>query len=294
LRLFALLAFYDERPEDLALYLQSIKTAGVDHLVAVDGRYALFPGDEASSHHSQHMMLTGGCRELAIGLTLHVPTVPWAGNEPEKRTALFRLAWTVSEPADWWFVLDTDELVRDAPDALTQRLEASRHDVAEVTVCDTLALAANKPNWPTHFKQRRVFRAQPIHLTHSHATYYSSDGRVLGLDPSDEPCMDLTDVTVWHAPQRRSSERQQAKAGYYAARDGSGVECGTCRCGAPAVEKIERDWRLTPAGPVADIVECCGACALRTRRRNEKRMARLGIDPATVAHRYGKAPGPVV
>lgn len=291
MRLLALLNFYDERVEDLARYVQSVKAAGADEIVAVDGRYALYPAAAAASSVKQLEMLRFACRQLDVRLTLHVPAGPWEGNEPQKRNTLFELALTRSVPdVDWWLVLDTDEVLRQPPPDLKDRLTASQFDVAELRVCDTVALRANRPNWPAYFTQRRLFRAQPLHLTNSHAEYFTADGRHIGLDPLGDPCLDLTDVTVSHEPQRRQQARQVAKADYYRAREASGVECGVCPCGQPAIERLERNWRVTDTGPVAELVEMCGACAARTRRRNEKRMARLGINPDTVAHRYGKAP----
>lgn len=291
MRILALLNFYDERPEDLILYVASLSQIGVDQLVAVDGAYALYPDGNASSPPDQRAVLHGACIEAGIDLTLHVPSRPWAGNEPEKRNQLFRLALSVAEERkDWFWVIDTDELLQGVPDDLRARLEGTEHDCAEVTMCDTVALKADRANWPAYFRQRRLFRAQPLHLERAHFAYFTDDGRCLGLDANSEPALALHDVTVWHAPQRRGQARQVARAGYYRARESIGAECGMCGCGAKAVEKLEKGWRMTEIGPVAEIVEMCGACAQRTRRRNEKRMRRLGIDPATVAHRYGKAP----
>lgn len=293
IRLVALLSFYDERPEDLVLYVASLQKAGIEHLVAVDGAYALYPDAKGASPPQQRAVLETACVESGIDLTIHVPSGPWQHNEPGKRNALFALAAAVTGPGDWFFVLDTDELLQDIPEDFRHRLEGSEYDTALVTICDTQALAANRPSWPAYFRQRRLFRAQQIFLTHSHATYYSLDGRVLGLDPPEnDATLDLADLTVWHAPQRRGQARQTAKAAYYKARERSGAELGSCACGAPATEKIETGWRWSNGGPVADIRELCGRCARRAKRRNHRDLERMGVRPdsVVVAHRYGKAP----
>jgi hypothetical protein len=294
MRLLGLLSFYDERPEDLVLYVASLTKAGVDHLVAVDGAYALYPDGKGSSEPNQRAALVMACDQAGIGLTLHTPTGAWAGNEAEKRGTLFALAWAAAEDGDWFFVLDTDELVRDVPADLKARLAGAEHDAAEVTVCDTVAMEANKPNWPTHFRQRRLFRAQPIHLKTSHAGYFRADGSWLGLDPLDEPCLKLgADLTVWHVPQRRRADRQKAKAAYYGRRDRDGMECGPChRCGGQAVERTESNWRWSEGGPIADIVELCGGCIGAVRKESRRQLRDMGVKPDSVrvAHRYGKAP----
>lgn len=295
MRILALLSFYDERPQDLIRYVASLRQATVDHLVAVDGAYALFPDARPVSPPEQRGALMAACVEAGIGLTLHTQPATWAGNEPHKRGFLFGLAHETSEPGDWFWVLDTDELVREVPPDFRDRLEDTEHDVAEVTLCDVEALQANKPNWPARFTQRRLFRAQPIRLRSSHFEYFRADGSLLGLDPQEgAPCLDCTDVTVWHAHVSRDPARSDARHRYYIARDTQGVELGSCACGALATEKPETNWRWSPEmGPVADIAECCASCARQARWRNRRDLGRMGVDPESVrvAHRYGRPTG---
>jgi hypothetical protein len=291
-RLTALLAFYDEQPKDLILYVASLTQAHVDNLIAIDGAYQLYPHTTHHSPPTQHATLAAACQQARIPLHLHIPEHAWQGNEPEKRTALFQLAHQQSDPDDWWIVLDTDELIQTAPTDMRDRLQRTDHATAEVTVCDTLALQANQPNWPAYFKQRRLYRAQPIHLGHSHADYHAADGTHLGLDPLTTPTLSLHDLTIWHAPQRRNQTRQQAKADYYQTREQTGNELGPCTCRAQATVKLETNWRWTTAGPIADIVELCESCARQARWRNRRDLNHMGIQPDSIqpAHRYGQAP----
>ncbi len=97
MRLIGILSWYDERPDWLAATVASLAKAQVSHLVAVDGRYALYPDSRPSSPGVQHDAIVETCRGAGMGLTMHIPTEPWAGNEVAKRTFCFELAETVEE-----------------------------------------------------------------------------------------------------------------------------------------------------------------------------------------------------
>jgi hypothetical protein len=125
-RLIAVLSWFDEPLPLLASCLEGMARGGVDHLVAVDGAYQLFPGGEARSHIDQHAVLTAGTKQYGIGLTLVVPSAVWAGNEVEKRQYAFRQALAASEPGDWFWSLDADEIITAVPDDLKDRLAAPR------------------------------------------------------------------------------------------------------------------------------------------------------------------------
>src|SRR4051812_41476600 len=124
MQIIGLLSFFDESCETLAKYVDGLKLVGVDHLVAADGRYAAYPSDQDVSPADQRGVLDAACRHYNIGLTMHVPSVPWEGGEVQKRTSLFKLALAVSEPEDWWAVLDADMVVTERPDDLRRQLSA--------------------------------------------------------------------------------------------------------------------------------------------------------------------------
>jgi hypothetical protein len=145
-RLHALLSFYDEPVELLVASIASLKLAGVDHLVALDGAYALYPDAKARSDANQHAVIVMTCRELDIACTLHAPSEPWAGNEPGKRTALFALGWALADDGDWFMVHDADTFIVKAPDDLKTRLATSDCEAATVQVLDTVAERANIPD----------------------------------------------------------------------------------------------------------------------------------------------------
>src|SRR5262245_27680513 len=132
MRLIGILNWYDEKPAALTACVASMVKAGIDHLVAVDGSYALYPNPEPSSDPVQHDVILGICRGAGIGCTLHVPTEPYPGNEVEKRTLGFQLAEEVSDENDWYFLMDADQIILDAT-GLKEALEETELDVA--TVC---------------------------------------------------------------------------------------------------------------------------------------------------------------
>jgi hypothetical protein len=303
-RLHGLLSFYDEPPASLTACIKGLSDAGVSELVAVDGAYGLYPDGRPASHPNQHAAIVLACRELGMGCTLHVPRKVWAGNEIEKRTFLFRLAYAAAEPGDWFWVMDADQVVQNAPDDLLERLQATEHPAAAVEFLDTVALRANQANWPPRFECRDLFRADDIRVETNHCTYVAGDGRLLWGGNGDvkreyagaplEPCLDLTrDVLVEHRPDRRPPERQHGKLVYYNRRDEERAERGHCgQCGQQAERLVATKWRMTRLGPVAKWVEACEPCAERLEAVGRRQLLQLGVDPDTVKveNRNGHAP----
>lgn len=295
MKILGLLCFYDEPPEQIASCLVGLQRAGVEHVVAVDGAYALYPDGKATSHPGQHAALDLGCLQLGLSLTLHVPRTTWVGNEVEKRTFMFQLAWGMAEDGDWFFVMDADQEVMQVPLDFNERLRTSKYDVAEVNFLDTVALKANQVDWPPHFTVRNLFKAQSIHLEINHINYITDDGRYLWGDVAHdlETCLDMTDLLVEHRPDRRPPARQHAKLAYYAQRDEARVERGKCqKCDEPAASIVAIRWRMSKIGPVADWMEACEKHAKEMDKLGQRRLRQLGFDPAKVRieNRNGAAP----
>lgn len=294
MRLIGLLSWFDEPASSLVACLKGLAAAGVDHVVAVDGRYALYPADHDQSHPNEYAAILLACRELGMGCTIHQPPGPFEGGEVEKRTLLFQLGWTVAKPGDWFWVQDADQWTVAAPADLKDRLAATGHDAAEVDMLDVEAARANLPSWPSHFAMRSLFRAQSIRVETNHVNYVTDDGRHLwGRDGDGRVvnALDLTDcVHVEHHPGERGRERLAAKLVYYSARDEAGVERGWCEaCGSPATSLEPTRWRATSIGPVADWMECCDDCRPKVAVVNAAELRKLGIDPGSV--RFGSQPG---
>ncbi len=297
MRLHGLLSFYDEPESSLLACIDALAKAGVDHVLAVDGAYELYPDAKAASSPNQHAAIVLACRELGVACTLHVPSAPWAGNEPGKRTAMFTLAWALADDGDWFWVQDADMVTVKAPEDLKARLEGSDCQVAKVEILDKVAERINVPNMPPTFEMCSLFRAQPITVGPHHAQYRAADGQHLWVgngEDSPVPTLDLSStVRVEHRPDRRPPERLQGKMTYYTERDQSRVERGDCsKCGEPAVRLVTVRWRWTHIGPVGDWVEACEPCAQRLEKVSRRQLLQLGIDPDSVKaeNRNGQAP----
>lgn len=267
-------------------------------VVAVDGRYELFPADTAISPIDQHAAIVACCRELGVGLTLHVPDRVWPG-EVEKRTFHFALAYAVSEPGDWFWIMDADEVISRAPADLKDRLSATALDCADMEAVDVMAQKINDPRVPVTFNVRHLFRAQPIRVSTNHITYVTPDGRLLwGYEGGDQPfeeALDLSPVLqLEHRPGSRTQERNLAKYQYYALRNEAKIERGDCAvCGAPADELVPTRWRMTDTGPVGDWMEACDSCASKAEVINRLTLEQIGVDPDRVIgveNRMGCAP----
>ena len=301
MKLHGLVSFYDEPVDSIARCLTGLARAGVDHVIALDGAYALYPGGKPASATAQHAAFAIGCRHLGMAHTLHVPNETWAGNEVQKRTALFSLAWSLAEPGDWFLVMDVDQIVTDVPDDLRDQLAATPLDVAETQFVDMVAKRVNRPDWPAEFTVRNLFRAQPIHLETSHLTYVTDDGRYLWGDASKslEPSLDLTSLVIEHHPDRRPDARQLDKLQYYATRDELGVERGVCEwCDERAATLVPVGWRFNDqlGVPVAGWKEACPEHAKEADAIGRFELEQLGIDPDTVKaeNRNGQPPMPAL
>ena len=85
MRLVAILNFYEESSQWLAALVASLQKANVDHIVAVDGAYALFPDamTRPRSGPEQPQAIIECAHTLGIGCTIHRTRSAWGGNEVE-------------------------------------------------------------------------------------------------------------------------------------------------------------------------------------------------------------------
>jgi hypothetical protein len=229
MRLIVLLSWYDEHPSWLENAILSLKPLDVDHIVALDGAYALYPDGKAESSQEEYEAIRQAGHEIGAVVDTYTPPNVWHGNEIEKRNYLFRLGWEhvlaggEVETIPWFMVFDADEAVKRAPDNVKDRLGASPFDVGAVTL--------NEPGHPmgtvTFATFPMFFRAQPIEVRGAHFRYFAQDGRQLWGDAIRdqlEPRADLTDVVIEHRKLFRATDRKKAATTYYENRDASGVE----------------------------------------------------------------------
>lgn len=287
--LFGLICFYDEPVETLVNCVVGLARAGVDHVVAVDGAYALYPDAQPASHPDQHAAIHVTARAMGMRLTVHTPDDPWEGNEVEKRTFMHRLAWAMSEPGDWHLVMDADQVVIRQPEDFRERLANTKEDVGQTTFTER----------GTEFMVRNIFRGDKlVRLRRNHYTYVTEDGKFLWASEKKplEPCADFKDVLVDHRVEVRPRDRVEKRLLYYQQRDLKAIElfeCELCDHGQ-AVVRLPHNWRrvVLYEQPVAEWVEVCSACATRVERENKMTLKRLGMNPkeVVVRHQPGKLP----
>ncbi|WP_432169060.1 hypothetical protein [Streptomyces sp. 1222.5] len=222
MRIIGLLSWYEEPASWLAECVAGMARL-CDHVVAVDGAYALFPGAtrKPASGAEQADTIARTAAGAGIGCTIHVPRTPWWGGEVEKRSFMFDLAMTLAEPGvDWLVRIDADEVVTAAPPDARELLAATEHDVAEVTMWERNADDGQDSQFPI----RVGFRALPglrIQQAHYVVTVPGEGGgtRVLVGNETvhrQELALPLWDVRLEHRTRQRPPMRRAAKHEYYA------------------------------------------------------------------------------
>jgi hypothetical protein len=217
-----LLSWYDEKPEHLARMIDSCDGL-VDQVVAVDGAYKLFPGATSRSSDDEMHAVRRACQRIGAFLFMVRPDDVWE-SEVAKRAYMFRIGARLSTPEDWLLSMDADMAFDSihTHEGIRERLSITPCDVADVN------LAERGENYRT----RLFFRALPgITLIKAHWLYVSPQPggwRYLWHRPdgsvSDEPALDLTDVTVEHYRFERDHERLERAQDYYANRQAKGLE----------------------------------------------------------------------
>lgn len=213
MRIVALLSWYDEPTDWLR---ECVRSAALfcDHLIAVDGAYADFPGgrEKPTSPPAQAEAILVASGDM--GCTLHRRPTPWGG-EVAKRNHLFRLA--EAEGADWAFRIDADEVVTDVPGDLREQLARTSQHVGTATF-----MFEATPGWPLTPSQLRVlFRVLPgIGVSGAHSrVVVALDGRRVSLAGPDlgrcEPAETVEGLRMLHRTHERTPERQARKSDYY-------------------------------------------------------------------------------
>ena len=292
-----MLNWFAEDPEWLYKGITSLAKVPVDHVVAADGAYRLYPDGAPSSPPSNAEAIRTACGEIGAGCTIHIPDRMWAGGEVEKRTHLFRMAERHATPdVDWYMVWDADEVLGRATN-IKPRLAATGLDVADIT-----AIERPGPDAPTatasRFPTRKFYRAIPgIHVDGNHYTYRTPDGRFLWGNQNMvtlEPGLDLKDVQVAHKTNLRDRDRNIKAHLYYQQRDREQAEISPCaRCGAQStctvrvnhkIERIDGVPKLT-----AGTMDVCAKCFPGRARKSMRELELLGINPDSLDFNQGFA-----
>jgi hypothetical protein len=266
----ALLAYYDEHPTWLRQLVESLPMAGVTRLVAADGAYALYPNARTKSAGDCQAALQDACDRSGIQLFHHTPDELWE-DELHKRSFLFEYGETATQDHDWYFVVDADERVTQAPHDLPSVLDRIGTLVAEATLWDS----------KSHIPLRMFFRAKRgLKVVGNHYTYQLPDGRRLWGNWNDN--LELATpvpVLVEHRDENRPAARIRAKFEYYDVRDREKPEAHACSwCDRPATRSIPWNWRWSGPGIVGERAGACETCAPARLDESIAAAAELGVD----------------
>ncbi len=295
MKVYALLSWFDESVPWLAATVGSA-AALCDHVIAVDGAYALYPDGRHRSGTEQHQTIQEAAFAAGMGCTIHTPAEKWAGNEVEKRTAMFRLAEHIATPyEDWYLVIDADEVIIGCPPDARQQLEDTELDVAEVKLVNVedieknveTAAAARQFSYPARSAEplRALFRAIPgLAPCGNHYTNMVPDGRVLigaRSDKRQEPALDLQGIVFEHRTNFRTVHRDEERRSYYGKRDAAQIENAVCfMCGeGGATETADTDWRRNQDGSLtANKVPVCERCQPKADEKSRYWIRKLSGD----------------
>ena len=224
MKTIALLCWYDEPASWLAELVASLGRCGVDHLVAADGAYFLYPGGRPRSAADQHDAIVRTAAGCGMGLTLHFPQEPWPGNEVEKRSMLFALGERVAEPdTDWYLAVDGDMVVTNGAD-LRRALEDTEEDCALLSLWEFDPVLGEEVECLVPLLYRAVLGLRAVD---NHYTYRTPDGRFLRGHVDEvavEPAAMLPQIRVEHRRCLRPPVRQNARSEYMALSDAVGGE----------------------------------------------------------------------
>lgn len=225
MRVYVLLSYFDEDPEHLKECVTSCAKIA-DHVVAVDGRYALYPDTRVRSPVSNANAIRGACAKAGLGLTLHVPNAPFAGGEVEKRALMFRLAEGLTTPDDWYLIVDGDMLVHHVINEARGTLASANNlDAGEVLWqdIDQWGTPSAGHRFRSFFRALRGLTVKDTHwlyMAGERYMWHTPDGNI-----TMEPALDLTQyVTLHHRRHDRSKERDARQSAYYKLRQETNAE----------------------------------------------------------------------
>jgi hypothetical protein len=124
----AMLAWYDEDPDML---YRAVKSAGViaDQIVAADGRWDFYPGEDANSPEEQHEAIrrAASSRGMRCFIRKTGPGYVWKG-QVDKRNHLLDMA----SSSDWVLPLDADWEIKGQRNSIRHQLEQATADAMVV------------------------------------------------------------------------------------------------------------------------------------------------------------------
>lgn len=249
MRIHGVVCWFQESPSWLAAMAASAARL-VDHLVVVDGRYALFGHELPVSPTLEAETLIETCEGAGVAMTMYRPSEPYWGNEVEKRNLSVRLAMvSATQMEDWVVVLDGDQYIRHVNKvAVRNQLKLTDKHVAELVVEEYMD--PHNPDQPLDIARHRFLGS--VHHTYVRQMYrclpnlgyegahYCVHGDVDGVKtwlwghPEMVEAERIEDhLIVRHRNILRTAERRQQAAFYYEQRDRLRIEVPPNEVGEP-------------------------------------------------------------
>lgn len=222
MRIVAALCWYAEPVEFLQRCIRSLEGL-VDHVVAVDGPWELFPksGLQMSSS-TERIAVREAAEDIRATVEIHAPVGVWK-SQVHKRDLMMRWA---GEKGDWILVIDGDEYVAHSDfRQVRDRLAVAPPDcvIGEVQITN-LHRGGQIPGYhPQGGLTRRLYRAgTTVDIVH---TGYFHNGQPLYRG---ESTVDLRDhLMLAHDICNRGEQRNQRSIRYREARERERVEVWT-------------------------------------------------------------------
>lgn len=236
-RVTGLLIFYDEPLELIAESVASHLPL-IDHLVAVDGAYALYPEGLPWSNPELMRMITTLCNGARVSLTTHVPFFVWWGNEVQKRNHAIRLAEVATDPEGWYLSFDADHVVVEASETWFEDLRTVKEDgwaAIDVGIRDAAVIPGYEvPRTDgfspitTLFRAVRGMKYGPAHwVMHAPEFEHTAYPIIYFRAPTEfhpVPTYDGTHLMKFEHRQQRPTYRNDAKTRYVERREELGIE----------------------------------------------------------------------
>lgn len=243
-RVIGLVSWWDESPTWLAASVASLGRF-CDHVVALDGRYAMYPDQRLQSSTAELMSIVEAARAVGVGVTIHTAPRTFE-DEMQKRSYLFKLGALEAEThEDFFFILDGDEVVIEAPPKadLLERLASTSADVVTATLFERTDPHSNPQRtdlsmklpleWRYECATPRFWRAiENLRVVGYHYNYIGEDrsGETVemwghdGLVERAEWSSMCGQVIIENRNRMRGKQRDADRETYYQDRDNSGLE----------------------------------------------------------------------
>lgn len=216
-KVHALLSWFDEDPD--MLYDAVVSHADhCDQVIALDGRYALYPASRDESSGEEYDAIGDACRDTRTPFVIEAPAGPWDGRwggEVAKRAHLFALAERRSKPDDWYWIFDGDFVVRDAAYGWRDRLAETPRFAADVELVERRRRIPH----PVLFRAVRGLTVSTVHWR-----YHVPGGPELWGPLAPRPAALNEDIVVEHRDHERARARSAQRRRYYQVRDRRRIE----------------------------------------------------------------------